>query len=137
MLHIDFTNGEHKIDWTATPEQEELARVYRQPLKRAKAEEQAARYRRDPDKYRSLSSVASLLEEDIYSPYLGAIGGGDTYILHKTEDGYAVQYQYLDAKPISLTEELGIRSDGVYRVTPTSLGYIVKYEVDITNYDSW
>ncbi len=137
MLHIDFTNGEHKIDWTATPEQEELARVYRQPLKRAKAEEQAARYRRDPDKYRSLSSVASLLEEDIYSPYLGAIGGGDTYILHKTEDGYAVQYQYLDAKPIWLTEELGIRSDGVYRVTPTSLGYIVKYEVDITNYDSW
>ncbi len=137
MLHIDFTNGEHRIDWTATPEQEELARVYRQPLKRVKAEEQAARYRKNPDKYRVLSSVASLLEEDIYSPYLGAIGGGDTYILHKTEDGYAVQYQYLDAKPIWLTEELGIRSDGVYRVTPTSLGYIVKYEVDITNYDSW
>lgn len=140
MLTIEFKNGEHEILWTATPEQEELIRVYRQPLKRAKAEEQAARYRRDPDKYRSLESVASLLEEDIYNPYLGAIGGGDTFILHvvnKSTQEYAVQYQYLNAQPIWLTDELGIRTDGVYRVTPTGLGYVVKYEIDITNYESW
>lgn len=140
MVHIDFVNGDHRIDWKATPEQEQLMRVYRQPLKRAKAEEQAAKYRRDPDKYMCLSSVASLLEEGIYSPYLGAIGGGDTYIMHKIyglEQEYAVQYRYLDSTPIWLTEELGIKADGVYRVTPTSLGYVVHYEVDISKYEEW
>ncbi len=140
MLHIEFTNGEHKINWLATPEQEELMRAYQQPIKRAKAEEQAARYRKDPDKYRSLESVASLLEEDIYNPYLGAIGGGDTYTLHKiygSEQEYAVEYKYLDAPPIWLTDPLGVKADGVYRVTPTSLGYVVHYEVDISDYDNW
>ena len=137
MLRIDFTKGDHKIDWTATPEQEELARVYKQPLKRALAEEQAAKYRKDPDKYRSLESTFSLLEEGVYHPYLGAIGGGDTYIMHKTEDGYSVQYQYLQAEPIWLSEPLSISADGVYRVTPTGLGYIVKYEVDLTEYEKW
>lgn len=140
MLHIEFTNGEHEINWLATPEQEATARDYRTPIKRAKAEEQAARYRKDPDKYRSLASVASLLEEGIYSPYLGAIGGGDTYILHKIyglEQEYAVQYKYLDGKPIWLTDPLGVKADGVYRVTPTGLGYIVHYEVDISDYENW
>lgn len=139
MLHIEFTNGEHEINWLATPEQEELMRVYRQPLKRAKAEEQAAKYRKDPNKYRSLASVASLLDEGIYHPYLGATGGGDTYILHVPFGfgGYAVQYKYLDAQPIWLTEELGIKAEGVYKITPTSLGYVVKYEVDISKYDEW
>jgi len=140
MLTINFKNGDHEILWTATPKQEELMSVYRQLLKRAKAEEQAARYRRDPDKYRSLSSVASLLEEGIYSPYLGTIGGGDTFILHRldaTKHEYAVQYQYLDAQPIWLTDALGITTNGVYKVTPTGLGYIVHYTIDITDYDSW
>ena len=140
MTRIDFKNGDHEIKWEATSEQEELMRVYRQPLKRAKAEEQAAKYRKDPDKYRSLSKVVSLLEEGIYSPYLGAIGGGDTYILHKiygSEQEYAVQYKYLDSAPVWLTDPLGIKAEGVYRVTPTSLGYIVHYEIDISNYDSW
>jgi hypothetical protein len=140
MLHIEFTNGEHVIDWLATPEQEELARLYRQPLKRALAEEQAAKYRRDPDKHRSLGYVADLLDQDVYEPYLGAIGGGDRYIIHDICKGtgqYAVQYQYRDSKPIWLTEPLSISADGIYRVTPTGLGYVVKYEVDISDYDNW
>lgn len=139
MLSINYQNGDHVINWEATPEQEALIKAYKQPFKRKLAEEQAARYRKDPDKYRVLASVASLLEEGIYHPYLGAIGGGDRYILHKVEgvQQYAVQYQYLDNKPIWLTSELGVKAEGVYRVTPTGLGYIVKYEIDITNYDSW
>jgi hypothetical protein len=139
MLTIDFTNEEHVIQWEATQEQKDLIRTYKQPLKRKLAEEQAARYRKDPVKYRYLESVVSLLEEGIYSPYLGTIGGGDRYILHKLEgvQQYAVQYQYLDSPPIWLTSELGVKADGVYRVTPTSLGYIVHYEVDISKYEEW
>jgi hypothetical protein len=136
MIHIEFTNGEHTIDWSATPEQEELARLYRQPLKRALAEEQAAKYRKDPAKYRSLAYVADLVDESVYEP----IGSADCYIMHdicKGTNQYAVQYQYCDSKPIWLTEPLSISSDGIYRVTPTSLGYIVKYEVDISDYDEW
>lgn len=140
MTRIDFKNGDHEIQWEATEAQKELMRVYRQPLKRKLAEEQAVRYRKDPDKYRSLSSVASLLEEGIYSPYLGAIGGGDTFILHRLLEStqeYAVQYKYLDGLPIWLTDPLSIKADGIYRVTPTGLGYIVHYEIDITNYENW
>jgi len=136
MLHIKWENGDHKIDWLITRKQEELMRNYRRPLQRKLAEEQAAKYRRDPDKYRVLGYVTDLLDQDIYAPYLGAVGG-DTYIFHKIDDEYAIQYQYLDAKPIWLTAELGIKADGVYTVIPTGLGYIVKYQVDITDYDKW
>lgn len=137
MLSIKWANGDHKINYTFSALQLELVYKYKDPLKRKLAEEQAAKYRCDPDTYRSLRSVVALLEEGVYDPYLGAIGGGDTYIFHKTEDDFSVQYSYLDGKPIWLSDELGIKADGIYRVTPTGLGYIVKYEVDITNYDEW
>lgn len=137
MLHIKWENGDHKIDYTLSDEQQQLVKNYQQSFKRSLAEEQAARYRKDPDKYMSLGYVTDLVDQGVYEPYLGAIGGGNTYILHKTDEDYAVQYQYLDAKPIWLSPELGIKADGIYKVTPTRLGYIVKYETDLTNYDSW
>lgn len=137
MVQIDFKNGEHSIQWTSTPEQDKLMWGYRQPLKRALAEEQASRYRRNPDKYRMLADVASLVDEGVYEPYLGAVDGGERFIMHKTEDGFAVQYQYLDRNPIWLTGQPSMKSGGVYRVEPTALGYIVHYEIDITNYDEW
>lgn len=140
MVSINFINGVHNIQWVSTSEQDAAIEKYKHPLKKALAEIQTAKYRKDPDKYRSLELVSSLLDQGIYHPYLGAIGGGDTYIMRKLDDAeqkYAVQYKYLDAQPIWLSEPLGIKADGVYRVTPTSLGYIVKYEVDISNYESW
>lgn len=139
MQNIRWVSGAHEINYDFTQEQLALIEAYKKPLERKLAEEQAARYRRDPDTYRALVSVASMLDEgDIY-PYLGAIGGGGKYIFHllfPTAE-YAVQYQYLDNKPIWLTPVPSIKAEGIYRVTPTSLGYIVHYEVDISDYDSW
>ncbi len=135
MSHINFSNNEHEISWVATPEQEELMRAYRKPLERKLAEEQAGRYRKDPDKYRVLGATAVLVDEGVYQPFIG--DRAETYTLHKTDDGYYVQYQYMDNPPIWLTEELGIKGDCIYRVTPTKTGVIVTCEVDITDYDQW
>ena len=139
MLDIKWENGDHKIDYTFSDEQEQLIINYQRSHKRILAEEQAARYRKDPDKYRVLGYVAELVDKSVYEPYTGAIGGGGSYIMHKNNDSneYSVQYSYLDSKPIWLTQVSGIKADGVYRVTPTSLGYIVRYEVDLTDYDMW
>jgi hypothetical protein len=137
MQSIKWASGAHEINYDLTEEQLGAIQKYKQPLERKLAEEQAAKYRKDPDKYRSLAYVADLVDESVYEPYLGAIGGGDRYILHKTGDGYSVQYQYRDSKPIWLTPVPCMRAEGIYRVTPTGLGYIVRYEVDLTDYDLW
>lgn len=140
MTHIHFKNKEHRIDWKSTPEQDKKMLEYVEPIKRALSEKQAAKYRENPTKYTALGYVEELLHHCggvVSEPYLGAIGGSETYIMHKTEDGFAVQYQYLDAKPIWLTDTPCTKTDCVYRVTPTALGYIVHCEIDITDYDSW
>lgn len=140
MQIINFKNGEHEIHYVVTDEQEALIKAYEAPLKKKLAEEQAARYRKDPDKYRTLSYVADLIDkENVHEPYLGAIGGGSCFILHMIQDQqYCVQYSYLDNKPIWLTSDnMALTSECIYKITPTSLGYVVRYEVDITNYDTW
>ena len=134
MTHIHFKNKEHRIDWKSTPEQDKKMLEYVEPIKRALSEKQAAKYRENPTKYTALGYVEELLQQ---CGGAEPIGGGETYIMHKTDDGFAVQYQYLDAQPIWLTDVPCTKSDCVYRVTPTSLGCIVHCEIDITDYDSW
>ena len=139
MLRIKWENGDHKIDYTFSDGQLDLMHKYKEPLKRKLAEEQADMYRKDPDTYRYLRSVIPLLDEGIYEPYLGASGGAATFIFYEPleEGNTQIQYQYLSNKSIWLTGEPTLRGESLYRVTPTSLGYIVKYETDLTNYELW
>jgi hypothetical protein len=59
--HIDWQHEEHKIQYSFTQEQLALIATYEAPLKIKLAEEQAVKYREDPDKYCSLSSTASMV----------------------------------------------------------------------------
>lgn len=139
MRNINWQSGEHKIYYEFSEEQNLLIKKYKEPLERKLAEEQAARYRKDPDTYRYLRSVASMLDEGDYLPYLGATGGADIFTFHELYEAekYGVQYNYLKNNPIWLTDIPALKADRIYKITPTSLGYIVKCEIDLTDYDSW
>ncbi|MEA5487188.1 MULTISPECIES: hypothetical protein [Pseudanabaena] len=129
--NIDWQHEEHKVQYSFTQEQLALIATYEAPLKIKLAEEQAAKYREDPDRYCNLSSTASMVALGKYEPYTGAIGEVSTFLFYLTsDDEYIVKYQYANYEPICLTALDSPTTSRLYKVIPTSLGYLVSYSLD-------
>ena len=129
--NIDWQHEEHKVQYSFTQEQLALIATYEAPLKIKLAEEQAAKYSEDPDRYCSLSSTASMVAQGKYEPYTGAIGEVSTFLFYLTsDDEYIVKYQYANYEPICLTALDSPTTSRLYEIIPTSLGYLVSYSLD-------